>query len=220
MKRFGIIAVIASLAFCGISAAQEKGDLYAGGTLGISGGSSKTSISYGSETHNGDRTPATAEFRIGGEFGWFFADRWKLGASLGYQLVSEPYDIDDNDDWLKQKTGLFSIGPEISYYLRLFKNFHYTPSFGIYGEFGSIKTEEDDNLSEDYGLTGAAFQLNFAACEFRPAEHFGIAISLLSLGYCTLKSTWDDYYGDYTIKLKSVAVDFCIKPTVSFRYYF
>ena len=85
---------------CGAMFAQNRGDMYVGGILGVSGGSSKTSVTVGSTTMKGDSTPSDTEFNLTGEFGYFFADNWRVSGSLGYELVSSPTNKKDGK-WLK-----------------------------------------------------------------------------------------------------------------------
>ena len=56
MKRF-IVTLAAVAMTCGAMFAQSRGDMYVGGILGVSGGSSKTNITMGSTTVKGDATP-------------------------------------------------------------------------------------------------------------------------------------------------------------------
>lgn len=58
MKRL-IVTLVAAAMTCGAIFAQNRGDMYVGGILGISGGSSKTSVTVGSTTVKGDSTPST-----------------------------------------------------------------------------------------------------------------------------------------------------------------
>ena len=57
MKRF-IITLAAVAMTCGAMFAQNRGDMYVGGILGVAGGSSKTSVTVGSTTMKGDSTPS------------------------------------------------------------------------------------------------------------------------------------------------------------------
>ena len=77
MKRF-IVTLAAVAMTCGAMFAQSRGDMYVGGILGVSGGSSKTNITMGSTTVKGDATPSDTEFKLTGEFGYFFADNWRV----------------------------------------------------------------------------------------------------------------------------------------------
>ena len=109
MKRL-IVTLAAAAMTCGAIFAQNRGDMYVGGILGISGGSSKTSVTVGSTTVKGDSTPSDTEFNLTGEFGYFFADNWRVSCGLGYELLSSPTGKKDGK-WLKDNTNIFAIGP-------------------------------------------------------------------------------------------------------------
>ena len=131
MKRL-IVTLAAAAMTCSAIFAQNRGDMYVGGILGVSGGSSKTSVTVGSTTVKGDSTPSGTEFNLTGEFGYFFADNWRVSCGLGYELLSSPTGKKDGK-WLKDNTNVFAIGPSIAYYLNVTGNLYYTPEFGICG---------------------------------------------------------------------------------------
>jgi len=63
MKRL-IVTLAAAAMTCSAIFAQNRGDMYVGGILGVSGGSSKTSVTVGSTTVKGDSTPSDTEFNL------------------------------------------------------------------------------------------------------------------------------------------------------------
>lgn len=107
-----LLTVCASLAIitCGSVSAQTKGEVSIGGIVGISGG-------YSGIRSEGNGTPSSTAFNAGAEFGWFFADNWRLGASMQYALDSNPYEK-SGDGWLRQNTNLVLVGPDLAYYLK------------------------------------------------------------------------------------------------------
>lgn len=218
MKK-SIIVIAAMLFTCGTMFAQQKGDMEVGGILGINGGSSKTTVTVGSTSHKGDAVPSKLNFGINAEFGYFFADNWKISADLGYSLESEPTDK-DGDKWLRNNTNVITIGPSISYYLNIAGDFYYTPAFGFYGAFGNYKSDITSSTVKKLGVTGFGIQLDLAACEFRPTSHFGFSASLFNLAWTNIKMTDNDSDPETSAKTSSIAVNFMFSPQVGVHYYF
>lgn len=156
MKKLLFCALFA-LASCQLAAAQNKGDMYVGGMIGVS----TTSISS-----DGISSTMT-KFNLAPEFGYFVADRLRISGSLNYGLSSS--------DGLTTHTLI--IGPSIAYYVKLCNNFYYTPEFGLGFAYGS---------TEGISGTGVALGFQFGAFEFRPASHWGLSFNLLSLDYTYL----------------------------------
>lgn len=156
MKKLLFCALIA-LASCQFAAAQNKGDMYVGGIVGVS----TTSISS-----NG-ASSTTTNFNLAPEFGYFVADRLRISGSLNYGLSS-------SDGF---STHTLTIGPSIAYYVKLSNNFYYTPEFGLGFAYGS---------TEGISGSGVALGFDFGAFEFRPASHWGLSFNLLSLDYTYL----------------------------------
>lgn len=238
MKR--IITVLAALIIisCGIIPAQKKGEISIGGTIGVSGGYSKTSpvvkiSGKGSGSSAGDqdltmgghttidvdskakeKTPSSTVFNAGVEFGWFFADNWKLGATLQYALDSNPYEK-NNDKWLRQNTGMILAGPQLSYYLRICDGFFFTPQIAVFGTAGTVKIEAD-SYTNRLSAVGYGFELDPGAFEFRPSHRFAFTVSFLSFAYSHVKIS-RTYYD---IKTDNVTYDLAIQPSIGLRYYF
>ena len=79
--------------------AQNKGDKYVGGIIGIT----TTSISI-----DGSSASQTT-FGFAPEFGYFASDRLRVGGSIGYQLISSD----------GETTHGLTAGPSLAYYVRL-----------------------------------------------------------------------------------------------------
>ena len=154
MKKFLVIVV--AMVLCSTAAfAQQKGDKYIGGSAGVV----VQSLGIDGES------AAAAGFGIQPEFGYFVADRLKVGASLGYGIDSGIH--------------TFTFMPNISYYARLCDGLYYTP--GI--ELGLALGASDGYVLPGFGLAAHLFTL-----EFRPTEHFGFSANLLSLNFVALTS--------------------------------
>lgn len=162
MKR--IITACAALLVlsCGFATAQKKGEISIGGMIGISGGYSKTSpvvtvtgkgtgtngkdltpagdYTVNVDTKSKEKTPSSTMVSAGAEFGWFFADNWKLGVNIQYALDSNPYEK-NNGKWLRQNTNLVFAGPQLAYYLKISDGFYYTPQIAAFGLLGTTKQD-------------------------------------------------------------------------------
>lgn len=239
MKR--IITACAALLVlsCGFATAQKKGEISIGGMIGVSGGYSKTSpvvtvtgkgtgtngkdlTPAGDHTVNVDtkskeKTPSSTMVSAGAEFGWFFADNWKLGVNIQYALDSNPYEK-NNGKWLRQNTNLVFAGPQLAYYLKISDGFYYTPQIAALGLLGTTKTEAQ-RISEIKDVFGYGFELAPGAFEFRPTSHFAFSVSFLSLGYTHTKMKANGQY-DHDIKTDTITYDLAIQPSIGLRYYF
>lgn len=156
MKKLLFCALIA-FASCQLATAQERGDMYVGGIIGVS---TSSISSEGSSV-------TTTNFSMAPEFGYFVADRLRISGSLNYGLSS-------SDGFT---THTLVIGPSIAYYVKLCNNFYYTPEFGLGFAYGS---------TEGISGTGVALGFQFGAFEFRPTSHWGLSCNLLSLDYTYL----------------------------------
>jgi hypothetical protein len=152
MKKL-LVVLVAMLCCSATTFAQNKGDMYFGGYAGVS------IQAAGAE---GDSAVGAA-FGIQPEFGYFVANRLKIGASLGYGISAG--------------THTFTLTPNISYYLPLCDGLYYTPGL----EFGFALGAEDG-----FSMPGIGLAAHFFTLEFRPSEHFGFSANLLSLNFVSL----------------------------------
>ena len=215
MKR--IIVLAAAFVFgCTAMTAQNKGDMSVGGILGFSAGSTKTNVTSHSTTVKGDSTPSTFSFEISGEFGYFFADNWKIGAALEYGLTAQPTTKDD-DKWLKDRVNLVAIGPTISYYLRITDKFYYTPAFGIFCTVGNYKSALSHSVTHKQACAGFAMGLQIGSFEFKPAPRWGIAVNMVDFSFSDTKIKEDS--DNYAWNM-GTSFSLGIKPSVGINYYF
>lgn len=154
------IAAIVSLQ---VASAQKRGEMYVGGSLGVTTASASI---------DGISASATS-FGFAPEFGYFVADRLRLSGSIAYNLTSSG-----------DTSHVLTIGPSVAYYVRLCDRFYYTPEAGIGFAYASAYG------ANGYGF---ATGLKFGAFEFRPASHCGISFSLLSLQYTYLSYSSGGY---------------------------
>ncbi len=194
MKRI-ICLFVAVIAITAAASAQQKGEKYLGGSLGVA---TTTSIA--------NSTSATSfGLSLAPEFGYFVADKFRISASVGYGL--------ETANRTDPVTHTITVMPELAYYVRLADNFYYTPSFqfgfacGIAG-----KTE----MTNSFAMPGFGIGLSLGAFEFRPTRKFGVSFSLLSLEY-----VFTSYKGDY-LKYNHNGISFRLggSSTIGLRYYF
>lgn len=157
---FCALAAIVSLQ---VASAQKRGEMYVGGSLGVTTASASI---------DGVSASATT-FGFAPEFGYFVADRLRLSGSIAYNLTSSG-----------DTSHALTIGPSVAYYVRLCDRFYYTPEAGIGFAYASAYG------ANGYGF---ATGLKFGAFEFRPASHCGISFSLLSLQYTYLSYSSGGY---------------------------
>lgn len=152
MKK--LLVVLVALLCCTVTTfAQNKGDKYVGGYAGIA---------VQAVGMDGD-SAAAASLGIQPEFGYFVADRLKVGVSLGYGISEGIHTL--------------TVCPNISYYLPLCDGLYYTPGVEL-GFAGGI--------SEGTMIPGLGLVAHFFSLEFRPTEHFGFSANLLSLNFVSL----------------------------------
>ena len=183
MKKF-LICIVALCADFNLSA-QNKGEKYVGGNVGIA----TTSLII-----DGDSASAI-KFAIAPEFGYFVADKFKVGVLLGYGIESETHTLE--------------IMPNIEYYVRLCDGLYYTPGLG----FGFVA-----GFSEGMAMPGFGLSLSLGSFEFRPTPKFGLSVGLLSLSYVYMTYK-DDYYG-FKLNTNGVNFNLGINPSVGLKYYF
>jgi hypothetical protein len=154
-KTFLLLFAMAAL-LVSTSNAQEKGDKFVGGNL-------KFSVS--SAGSNGFMNTGTY-FSIAPEFGYFIADRVKVGCELGYEVSSNAHTI--------------ALTPNIAYYLPITDKLHYKPQLNIGGGIGIYS-----------GYEAGVFNLGLelASFEYRPTERLGISTSLANLSYSLIDKT-------------------------------
>ncbi len=152
MKRF-LVIVVAMVLCTSAAFAQNKGDKYIGGYAGVA----LQNVSIDGESATG------VSFAIRPEFGYFVADRLKIGASVAYGIESG--------------INILTIEPNISYYARLCDGLYYTPGIDLGLALG---------FAEGYTFPGFGFSANLGTLEFRPTEHFGFSANLFSLTFVVM----------------------------------
>lgn len=209
MKKITILCLLAfTVPF--FATAQQKGDMYVGGMLGFSAGSSSLIATNGSNTQT-DKQPTPFTFSIQPEYGYFLTDNFRIGAVLGLDINTQK-----NSTESRLTTTMFSIGPQLAYYVEISDGFYYTPELTLSLSLGRLKEKITSSTSSKQGLTGFIGSLDLAAFEVRATEQLAISISLLSLSY--------EYTGfnmkNTDAKIGYSSFNFALSASVGVRYYF
>lgn len=136
--------------------AQQKGDFYVGGNLGLS---------TSSAIIQGESVTAT-EFAIQPNVGYFVADNLMVGLGIGYSVTGGD-----------GATHLLTVGPKLSYFVPVCDKLYYTPSLDILFCYAA---------SDGYGVPGFGLGLNIVGFEYRPTKRIGLSASVLSFDYAML----------------------------------
>ena len=156
MKKL-ICCALFALATCPIVSAQNKGDMYVGGILGIS------TSSFSAD----DTSTSNTSFQITPEFGYFVRDNLRIGGLLGYSIAP-----------LNGRTShTVTIGPNVAYYVKLCDRIYYVPEIGLGFAYASFVGSSG---------VGLASEFKFGAFEYRHSEKWSLSLNLMSLDYTTL----------------------------------
>lgn len=155
MKK--VLIFVLAIASFSMASAQNKGDKYVGGIIGVT---TQSAIVSGNSAN-------TTSFSIAPEFAFFVANRFRIGGTFNYTLGAKGDDI----------THSVEFGPEIAYYARLCDKFYYVPSLLLCFAYNHVA--EINGVGFEVGLGLGSF-------EFRPTKHFGLALNLLTLSYAYL----------------------------------
>lgn len=222
MKKLLFLIVAAVLPV--VMSAQNKGDMYISGSLGIDGGNKSSSVSLGG-TKTTTKAPAAFSFQIEPSFGYFVIDRLEVNLALGYDLAkSTPNQYSTANDNLFDFTNLFTIAPGVSYYIPICDKFWYVPGVALSVGFGNYKTQVAVNATEKRNLTTFGIGVSLLSFEFRPCEHLGIRFSAGDLSYKLSHTKYDASQNGntatYTVNSNSVGLGINLGTTIGFKYYF
>lgn len=152
MKK--VLIFVLAIASFSMASAQNKGDKYVGGIIGVT---TQSAIVKGNSAN-------TTSFSIAPEFAFFVANRFRIGGSFNYTLGANEGNL----------THSVEFGPEIAYYARLCDKFYYVPS--LFLGFAYTHVADISGVGFEVGLGLGSF-------EFRPTKHFGLALNLLTFSY-------------------------------------
>lgn len=216
-----------TLALAGISlalSAQQKGDMYVEGNLGINGGSTTASAKTGSETIKAT-DPSALDFQIAAQYGYFVMDRLEVNLALGYSLSrSTPNRHSTTDQNFYDFDNLFTIAPGVNYYFPLGEKIWYNPGVYVSVGFGNHKSQIDNTTSEKQGLTQFGLGLSLISFELRPCDHLGISLKAGDLTYTMLNTKVTETIAGTTVTTSetnnSVRLGLNLGASIGFRYYF
>lgn len=155
MKKMTFLFVVMAM-FALTTNAQKKEQMYVGGTLGFS---TQTYFAKGYSSTG-------CMFSVAPEFGYFVADRIKVGAELEYGISGGTHTL--------------LVMPNVAYYLPIVDKLYYTPQFSIGGGFGA---------GSGYINGAFAFSLNIGALEYQPVQNMAISLSIVDLSYAYANKT-------------------------------
>lgn len=213
MKK--LFFIISAMLIAATSFAQMRGDMYVGGTLGITAGSSSNVVIYKNTQTKSDPLNSV-NFTLAPEFGYFVIDNLKVGAKMAYGINST-----GDDSWTNYHS--FIIGPNVSYYLKLADRFYYTPEIGMYASVGSSEYNISDNTKSTFTQGGFNLALNIGSFEFMPAPNWGINFNLLGMNFNWLSGKQDgiiDKDTKTTINTNKFDFNLCAGAMIGVRYYF
>lgn len=182
-KLIALTIILLTVGTCSLSA-QNKGDMNIGGMLGAG---ISSSFIHGMNNSTTSTINASASF----EFGYFIANKLKLGAEASYGFSADSFNIH-----------AITIGPNITYYARLTDNIFYTPSLTVCFAMAAAVGET---------IPGFGIGINLFALEFRPTKRLGFTASVASMSYTELF----DYEATSTF-----GINLGVNPTIGFKYYF
>ena len=156
MKKIAILLIAIAALYISPSNAQKRGDRFFGGNL---------KFALSSSGSNGYMSTGTY-CSIAPEFGYFVADRVKIGGGISYEFSSGAHAI--------------AIVPDITYYQPIADRLYYTPQLCIGGGLGTY-----------FGYVAGVFtlSLNLASFEYKPIDKLGISACLINLNYNLIDRT-------------------------------
>lgn len=215
--------------------AQKKGDF----SLGLSAWISYTDATTLSKTTMSGNTDNNSVYSFGvsasPEIGYFIVDNLKISLSGGYALQSERKEGTYGGVEPKMSTGVFAIGPSVSYYLKVARGLYLTPEIGAFYAFGTTK-QRDISLSfsglagdpqnrtatvgnSDFSTELHGFELaaNLFALEYKPSDRIGIAVSFGQIEYVSLSG--DAQEKNISIDSQTIGFRMNTSAVVGLRFY-
>ena len=169
------------------------------------------------------------------EIGYFIVDNLKISLSGGYALQSERKEGTYGGVEPKMSTGVFAIGPSVSYYLKVARGLYLTPEIGAFYAFGTTK-QRDISLSfsglagdpqnrtatvgnSDFSTELHGFELaaNLFALEYKPSDRIGIAVSFGQIEYVSLSG--DAQEKNISIDSQTIGFRMNTSAVVGLRFY-
>lgn len=179
MKK--LLICIAAISCSVLASAQGKGEMYISGTFNFSAGTETAIVASGSLSEKASNPLATS-FGLGAEYGYFAAKNLRLAFAISYGLSSSPVE-QYGSSWSRQTTNVFSLNPNIAYYVKIVDRFYYTPEVGVSFGFGNMKSPLDSKVTYTTPYSNWNIYANLVAFEFRATQHFAMGCTFGSMGY-------------------------------------
>ena len=190
------------LSFRGVQA-QERGDYYVGGIVGLS--ASGSTVTWSDSYSSDSETTIGANCSFGIEAGYFIDDRVKLGLGFSYSI--------------QPKTGesisVSSLCGSIAYYKLLVKGLYYVPEFEIGGAW---RNEVSSGVK--LPLSGVGIALSLFQVEFKPTEHFSASVNLGYISLASISGATNYHNENISFGYNSFLATLGTSPLVRFKYYF
>lgn len=220
MKKILFLAVAAMLSFAAV--AQNKGDMFAGGMVGLSTGGSNANVVYNGNVGEKTSEIATVNFLFSVDYGYFVIDNLAVSAGLEYALQAQPSsEVRGKQYFQLVNAALFKIGA--GYYVNLIADrFFYVPNITVGFGGGSVV----DQLSEQTLSMPFAFGLSvgLGTFEVKINEHIGLTANLLTLtyNYTKMNVLLEEMPQIYDAYAQSNSVSFGLNygASVGVKYYF
>ena len=210
MKKI-LATIIGILCIVSFANGQQRGDKYINGIIGVS--TNSTIFKYAGNTQ---KENPKLDLLFGAGFAFFPVDRLRIELDAMCELqtnyVYYDYSFGFEKKIDKQLITISSIGPSIAYYVPITNTFYYTPQLDIGGVLAKYNIKKSSSPPQiHYGFALGLSPVNF---EFRPTEHFGMNVNIMSLIYAYL------YYKDLDVSSHSIGFNLCVNPSIGFKYYF
>lgn len=212
MKRF-LLTSIAIVAISCYAHAQQKGEFYLGGNVGVDTAVSAVALSDGYDT--GSETTIQANVGINFTVGYFLSNKWRIAAYYEANATASGTYTDAEEVTPTTNLSYDSAGLGLAYYKEIADGFYYVPELKICKAWGEFDVE-----GVNFPLDGYSFNISLFQLEYRPTTHFATTVNLgyfniLNLGGATsgLGYTLDMAMGTGIATIN-------LRPTVTFKYYF
>ena len=167
-------------ALCISAFAQKAGDVYIGGTLGLSLTNTSTEKYDGGRPELTETGPLSA-FSLHGDFGWFMGKNLCFALSVSLPVSTGPW-REYGENWLYASTFAVNLNPHLVYYVKLMDRLYYTPAIGGILEVGRVY-QQMPGATAVKKARGDAIYANVFAFEIKVTEKFAIGVNAGSLCY-------------------------------------
>lgn len=181
MKKI-LFAALAMLISATAVFAQKKGEMYVSGTIGMNVGVNTLSYHSNSATTT-YRNPYNHTFELSPSYGYFVADNVEINANFRYGVNSvNHYEDETSVRDGRSGTHKLTFGFGTNYYVRITKNFFYTPGIGVGLGFADIFETEGSVKSDVYCFV-FGLGLDLGKFDVRVNRNFGITFNMLRMDY-------------------------------------